>query len=167
MVGQKNQTGPLIRKINEHEHKILREIFYHAIFMPDDADPLPFSIVDHPDLVKYHENWGRKGDIALVAELEGKVVGASWCRLWKGLEKGYGFITDDIPELSMAVIPEYRGRGIGTALLSKLFGEVQAAGYTALSISVEKRNRAVKLYKRLGFKIKKDKFPDYLMQIDL
>jgi len=167
MVGQKNQTGPLIRKINEHEHKILREIFYHAIFMPDDADPLPFSIVDHPDLVKYHENWGRKGDIALVAELEGKVVGASWCRLWKGLEKGYGFITDDIPELSMAVIPEYRSRGIGTALLRKLFGEVQAAGYTALSISVEKRNRAVKLYKRLGFKIKKDKFPDYLMQIDL
>lgn len=167
MVGQENQTGPLIRKLGKKEHTILREIFYHAIFMPEDADPLPLSIVDHPDLVKYHENWGRKGDIALVAELDGKVVGASWCRLWKGLEKGYGFIADDIPELSMAVIPKYRSRGIGTLLLSELFREVKSAGYKALSISVEKRNRAVNLYKRLGFTIRKDKFPDYLMQIDL
>lgn len=162
-----NTIKPVIRKLEKNETGLLRELFYHAIFMPEDADPLPASIVDHPDLVKYHEEWGREGDIAVVAEAEGKIVGAAWCRLWKGIEKGYGFIADDIPELSMAVIPEFRSKGIGTLLLEELFRDVKKAGYKALSISVEKRNRAVNLYKRLGFKIVKDKFPDYIMQIDL
>ena len=145
----------------------MRDIFYHAIFMPEDADPLPMSIVDHPDLVKYHQDWGREGDIAMVAESEGEIVGAAWCRLWTDVEKGYGYVADDIPELSMAVIPDYRSMGAGTQLLEELFRAAKEAGYKALSISVEKRNRAVQLYQRLGFVIKQDKFPDYIMQIDL
>ena len=166
MVGQKSKIEPVIRKLEQHESGFLRDIFYHAIFMPEGADPLPFSIVDHPDLVKYHEDWGREGDIALVAESDGKIIGAAWCRLWKDKEKGYGFIADDIPELSMAVIPEYRNMGAGTDLLKELFLTVKEAGYKALSISVEKRNPAANLYLRLGFVILKDKFPDYTMRID-
>lgn len=162
-----NNIQPKIRKLQQHEEGVLRELFYHAIFMPEDADPLPASIVDHPDLVKYHQEWGREGDLALVAESEGKIVGAAWCRLWKNEEKGYGYIADNIPELSMAVIPEYRSKGVGTALLAKLFLAVKEAGLNALSISVEKRNRAANLYLRLGFAIVKGKSPDYLMQIDL
>lgn len=158
---------PVIRKLEQNEYGILRELFYFVIFMPEDADPLPTSIVDHPDLVKYHEEWGRAGDIAVVAESAGDIIGAAWCRLWVNEEKGYGFIADDIPELSMAVIPEFRSKGIGTMLLEELFQHVKDAGYKALSISVEKRNRAVKLYQRLGFVIAKEKFPDYLMRIDL
>lgn len=164
MTSRKN-TMPVIRKLEQNESGILRELFYHAIFMPEDADPLPASIVDHPDLVKYHNEWGREGDVAVVAELNKKMVGAAWCRLWKN-EKGYGFLADDIPELSMAVIPESRSKGIGTQLLEELIYYVKEAGYKALSISVEKRNRAVNLYKRLGFSIVKDKFPDYIMQIN-
>lgn len=167
MVGQKSKMKPVIRKLQQNESGLLRELFYHAIFMPEDADPLPFSIVDHPDLVKYHQEWGREGDIAVVAESGGNIVGAAWCRLWINEEKGYGFIADDIPELSMAVIPEFRSKGIGTLLLEELFQQVKEAGYKSLSISVEKRNRAVNLYKRIGFVIVKEKFPDYLMRIDL
>lgn len=158
---------PIFRKLRQNESGLLRELFYHAIFMPEDADPLPFSIVDHPDLVKYHKEWGREGDLAVVAESDDKIVGAAWCRLWVDEEKGYGYIKDDIPELSMAVIPEYRSMGIGTKLLTELFHAIQKAGFKALSISVEKRNRAANLYLRIGFKIVKDKSPDYLMQIDL
>lgn len=166
-MGQTNEIEPTIRKLEPEEIGVLRDIFYHAIFMPEDADPLPMSIVDHPDLVKYHQDWGREGDIAMVAESEGEIVGAAWCRLWTDVEKGYGYVADDIPELSMAVIPDYRSMGAGTQLLEELFRAAKEAGYKALSISVEKRNRAVQLYQRLGFVIKQDKFPDYIMQIDL
>ncbi len=166
-MGQKSEIEAKIRELEPQESGVLREIFYHAIFMPEDADPLPMSIVDHPDLVKYHQNWGREGDIALVAESDGKIVGAAWCRLWDKGDRGYGFVADDIPELSMAIIPEFRSMGTGTDLLEEFLRAVKEAGYKALSISVEKRNRAVKLYQRLGFSIVKDKFPDYLMRIDL
>jgi [ribosomal protein S18]-alanine N-acetyltransferase len=165
-VTSQKKIETVVRKLEQNEAAILRELFYHAIFMPEDADPLPFSIVDHPDLVKYHQKWGREGDLAVVADSEGKIVGAAWCRLWKGEEKGYGYIADNIPELSMAVIPEYRSMGIGTKLLTELFHAIKEAGFKALSISVEKRNRAANLYMRLGFKVVKDKSPDYLMQID-
>ena len=163
----KKPIKPDIRELKQHETGVLRELFYYAIFMPEDADPLPFSIVDHLDLIKYHQEWGRKGDIAMVADLDGKIIGITWCRLWENEEKGYGFIDNDIPELGVAILPEYRNKGIGTGLIKQMLNTVKEAGFKALSVSVEKRNRAVKLYKRLGFSIVKDKFPDYIMRIDL
>jgi GNAT superfamily N-acetyltransferase len=167
MVGQKDELKFTIRSLKKEENSFLREIFYHVIYMPEGADPLPFSIVDHPLLIKYHQNWGRKGDIAMVAEMDGKLIGAAWCRLWKDEEKGYGFITNTIPELSMAILPDYRNHGIGKYMLHELFRAAKDSGYKAISLSVEKRNRAVSFYRRNGFKIVKKDSPDYLMQKDL
>jgi GNAT superfamily N-acetyltransferase len=66
--------------------------------------------------------------------------------------KGYGYIDDETPELSIAVLPEYRGKGIGTDLLRHLIEEVRVR-HRALSLSVSSDNPAIHLYKRLGFEV--------------
>ncbi len=52
--------------------------------------------------------------------------------------------------IDIALLPEHRNRGIGTALIQKLSTEAAAAGQP-LRLSVLKGLRAVHLYHRLGF----------------
>nr|WP_319458296.1 GNAT family N-acetyltransferase [Mycobacterium sp. RTGN3] len=57
-----------------------------------------------------------------------------------------------MPELSIAVAPELRGKGVGGALLDELI--VLCTGlYEALSLNVHQRNPAVHLYERKGFRV--------------
>lgn len=52
--------------------------------------------------------------------------------------------------VDIALLPQWRNRGIGTALMEALFAEARLAG-KEVSISVEKFNPAARLYRRLGF----------------
>jgi ribosomal-protein-alanine N-acetyltransferase len=65
---------------------------------------------------------------------------------------GYGFVAADVPELSIAVAPEARGRGFGTQLLGALVAAARDAGHRAISLSVEPENPALRLYERPGFR---------------
>ena len=62
----------------------------------------------------------------------GGPIGAAWLRLLKGDERGYGHVDDETPELGMAVLPAYRGRGVRRgARVRGLFNhgqEVEALG---------------------------------------
>jgi ribosomal protein S18 acetylase RimI-like enzyme len=53
--------------------------------------------------------------------------------------------------VDIALLPQWRGRGIGTALIEALFAEAHGVG-KEVSISVEKFNPAQRLYRRLGFR---------------
>jgi ribosomal protein S18 acetylase RimI-like enzyme len=57
---------------------------------------------------------------------------------------------DEIRVMDIALLPEYRGRGVGTHLLDALLEEADAAG-RSVSIHVERNNPALSLYRRLGF----------------
>ncbi|HVT57329.1 MAG TPA: GNAT family N-acetyltransferase [Thermoanaerobaculia bacterium] len=57
---------------------------------------------------------------------------------------------DEIRLIDIALLPEHRGAGIGTALLRQLFAEATAAA-KPLRIHVERFNPALRLYSRLGF----------------
>jgi ribosomal protein S18 acetylase RimI-like enzyme len=59
--------------------------------------------------------------------------------------------------------PEHRGAGIGTKLLRELQDEARAAG-KSLTIHVERYNPALRLYKRLGFKIVEEQEVYLLME---
>jgi ribosomal protein S18 acetylase RimI-like enzyme len=100
----------------------------------------------------YVRNWGRPGDAGFLAEDEDvRPLGAAWYRFFTADEHGYGYLSPEIPELSVAVDPAYRGRGIGTALLEALRERARAEGVSALSLSVEEDNPALRLYEGLGF----------------
>jgi ribosomal protein S18 acetylase RimI-like enzyme len=88
----------------------------------------------------------RTGDVGFVAEAERNLVGAAWVRLLRGEDRGYGYVDDDTPELTVAVKREWRGRGVATALCRRLFEVVPR-----MSLSSDVRNPAIGLYQRLGF----------------
>ena len=62
----------------------------------------------------------------------------------------YGHIDDDTPSLAMSVCQKYRGLGIGTLLLKRLLQAEKLAGYSKISLSVQKSNYAVKMYEKVG-----------------
>ena len=78
-------------------------------------------------------------------------VGAVWRRLRDENDQGFAYLDEMTPELSMALPPEYRGRGMGTALLKQLLAEATGE-YPAISLSVSPNNPAQGLYERLGFR---------------
>ena len=57
---------------------------------------------------------------------------------------------DELRIVDIALLPEYRGRGIGTELLTRVLNEARASG-KAVRIHVEKNNPAYRLYRRAGF----------------
>lgn len=64
---------------------------------------------------------------------------------------GYGYVDALTPELSIAVVPEYRGVGIGRCLMTSMLVELRLHGNPQVSLSVETDNPALQLYKSLGF----------------
>lgn len=109
-------------------------------------------VLSHPELTRYHEGWGRFGDIGVVAESDGVFAGIAFCRLFTAADHGYGYVDDATPELAVAVEEGWRGRGVGTMVLKGLAGEVRRVGFGALSLSVDPANPARRLYEWLGYR---------------
>ena len=68
----------------------------------------------------------------------------------------------EIRIMDLALLPTYRGRGIGSRLLRQIMAEAQADGLQ-VTIHVEKFNPALRLYQRLGFRVLKDKGVYYFL----
>lgn len=129
--------------------EMLREA---AAWRAEDARSLDAVLADPRNAV-YVEGWGMEGDVGIVAQDEGGVpVGAAWYRRFTVDAHGYGYLGPGVPEVTLAVEPEWRRRGVGTALLAALSGAARARGVRALSLSVEPDNPAVRLYERAGFR---------------
>jgi ribosomal protein S18 acetylase RimI-like enzyme len=109
------------------------------------------QVTADPHLARYVAGWPRAGDFGTIAVVDGVPVGAAWCRLFDAAEPGYGFVADDVLELSIGVLPDHRGAGIGTALLAAVVEQATARGLRAVSLSVEDGNPARALYERAGF----------------
>lgn len=110
------------------------------------------SVQSQPHLARYATNWGKRiGDCGYVISLAETPVGAAWLRLWLGEDQGFGFVSKEIPELAMAVLPAYQGQGLGTRLLAKILEEAKDK-FPGVSLSVRADNiAAVRMYDRLGF----------------
>jgi ribosomal protein S18 acetylase RimI-like enzyme len=144
-----------IRQANLNDESFLWEILYEAIYIPAGKDAPPRSVLEDPDVARYLLDWGREHDHGWIAEdfESGKPIGAAWLRLWDDDTRGYGFYDPTYPELTIALLPEARGQGIGTRLMEHLITEAHDAGYPGISLSVSCQNPARHLYERLGFRI--------------
>lgn len=151
------QISYIIRSLEITDVSFLWEMLYQALYVPPEANPLPRNTVFEPELAKYVQNWQQDRDdlglIAVLAESQTQ-IGAAWLRMFTRDNPGYGYVDESIPELSIAVLPEYRGQGIGTNLLIQLFAEASNC-YSAVSLSVSSDNPALHLYHRLGFEVVK------------
>ncbi|WP_422369730.1 GNAT family N-acetyltransferase [Hoeflea sp.] len=91
----------------------------------------------------YHAFCTRSWPDILVAEWDGELAG------WGACEKADDFITD------LWVLPEYQGRGIGTALLVRIEHGIRERGYPSARLDTHARNAgAIRLFKRLGYRVK-------------
>jgi ribosomal protein S18 acetylase RimI-like enzyme len=139
-----------VRPATSADESFLREMVFAALFVPDGQPPFAREVLDQPDISHYYRGFGhRPGDVGLVAlRPSGEPVGAAWVRQLTGDDPGYGFVDDETPELTIAVGPAHRGRGLGTRLLAELSRAVPRC-----SLSVDHRNPACRLYERCGFTI--------------
>jgi [ribosomal protein S18]-alanine N-acetyltransferase len=141
-----------IRASNDADEKFLWEMLYQAIYVPE-GEPRPSKeILKNPEISQSLKNWGRRGDAALIATSGETPVGAVWIRLFDDTNKTYGFVDPQTPLLGMALLPEYRGKGIGTVLLEKILTVAKELGFEQVSLSVDPDNPALRLYERVGFK---------------
>ena len=155
----------IIRKIKESEIDFLEEMLYEALFVEKGQPPLPESIVFDPSLSKYTEAFGsNKFDLCLVAAKNGKPVGAAWGRCFSAENPGYGFLDTETPELSIALKEQFRNQGIGAQLIKELIELYQKMQVKSISLSVDKKNPALRLYKRIGFNVQKETEKSVVMQ---
>jgi tRNA (cmo5U34)-methyltransferase len=127
------------------------------------AAPPPRDVIFKPEIYIYIKDFGGIHDIGLVAEKDGKIIGAAWTRIIPA----YGHIDDETPELAISVLPEHRGQGVGTELLSHLFDLLRWCNCWRTSLSVQKANPAARLYQRMGYKIVRENQDDFIMVKDL
>ena len=156
--------GNVIREIRPEEIPLLNDFLYEAIFIPEGVPAPPRSIIENEDLQVYIRDFGKKADDrCLVAEVEGKVVGAVWTRMMND----YGHIADDVPSLAISLYKEYRHKGIGTDLLREMLQQLKRDGYPQVSLSVQKANYAFRMYLKAGFEVLKETVEEYLMVCNL
>ncbi len=149
-----------IRKICEEEYGLLEDFLYEAIFVPRGVSAPPKSIINKPELQVYIANFGReKDDIGLVAEVGEKAVGAVWVRIMND----YGHIDNNTPSFAISLYYDYRGLGIGTALMKEMLNILKDRGYKQASLAVQKSNYAVRMYQKVGFETIDENEEEYIM----
>jgi GNAT superfamily N-acetyltransferase len=153
-----NEDHPSLRMLRlriaqRDDVQLLRVLLYEAAFWRSNVARPPLDeALANPELARYAEGFGRPGDFGILAEVGAEPLGGAWWRHFQAGAPGYGFVDEATPEVSAAVLPDHRGRGIGTALLGALEREARDRGIDRLSLSVERDNPAVALYERLGFR---------------
>ncbi|MEJ7553237.1 MAG: GNAT family N-acetyltransferase, partial [Aquificaceae bacterium] len=140
-----------IRRAEEKDIKILVDLYLLGY------KGLEEYSYTHPDDVQAYLNWLFRRDVAGIwlAEEDSKVVGfvasdGNW------FSKREGKVVDAIHEL--VVLPEYRNRGIGRALVQKALEYFKSRGLDMAELWVGDENKqAIDFYKNLGFE-ERDRF---------
>ena len=148
-----------IREIGKSEYPILSDFLYEAIFIPEGMDTPPKTIIEQPELQVYIADFGKADDWCFVAETKEKIVGAVWVRIMND----YGHIDDETPSFAISLYEEYRHFGIGAALMRTMLQFLKDKGYKQASLSVQKANYAVNMYRKTGFEVVDENEEEYIM----
>jgi GNAT superfamily N-acetyltransferase len=133
----------MLRAVGQQDMRFLRDLLRHAYHWRMAQDP------DLP-VFRYVQNWGRAGDAGVVAFDGPNAYGAAWYRLFPASAPGFGFVDEETPELTIAVVPSHRGRGTGGELLEALLTQARADGFTRVSLSAEPGQTG--FYEQHGFR---------------
>ena len=157
-----------LRLAEESDLAALEEMLLEAVNWSSEGTLVTLDDLRANDtLVRYVDDWPRDDDAGVIAEEADRVVGAAWFRRFSQDRPGFGFIDEFTPEVSVAIAPGWRGKGIGSQLLDALIEIGRERGFEGLSLSVDSRNQAVHLYRRLGFVVDRDEDVSYTMRLQL
>ena len=132
----------MLRPADQQDMRFLRDMLRHAYH---------WRIAEDPDLpvFRYVQNWGRPGDAGVIASAGPNAYGAAWYRLFPASAPGFGFVDEQTPELTIAVVPSQRGSGTGGELLEALLERARAEGFTQISLSAQPGQTG--FYEKHGF----------------
>lgn len=133
--------------LRSSEQKIVTDMLHYAMRLDD----VKKSLADIPKLAIYEEFYGfTSKDLGLYALADNQLAGAAWIRRLNAEHGSNGYIDDNTPILTVAVIPAFRGRGIGSSMLEQLLIEAGAL-YERISLSVVSNSPAMRFFERHGF----------------
>ena len=134
----------MIRPAGQRDVRFLSDMLRHAYYWHVGEDP------DKP-VARYVRGWGRPGDVGVLAVEPSGPVGAAWYRRFHESEAGFGFVDERTPEVTIAVVPARRGRGLGKELMEALLEQARRDGVARLSLSVEPGSAQERFYAKFGF----------------
>lgn len=152
-----------IREMIPEEYSLLSDFLYEAIFIPEGVQKPDRTIIHQPELALYIEDFGQADDICLVADVQGKPVGAIWSRIMND----YGHVNEETPSLAISLFEDCRNRGIGTMLMKAMLQRLKEAGYRQVSLSVQKANYAMHMYEKAGFRTVRENLEECVMVREL
>jgi RsiW-degrading membrane proteinase PrsW (M82 family)/GNAT superfamily N-acetyltransferase len=146
------QPQPVLRQATADDLDLLAEMLVEATNWDGVRGTTRATVEADPKTWRYLDGWQRPTDFGVVAQDGTRSIGAAWARFGTRKDAGYGYVSDDVPEVTIAVSPEARGRGVGRAMLAALMYSAQDLGLPGLSLSVEDGNRdARSLYEKVGY----------------
>ena len=136
----------VVRRGTAQDVRFLRDMLHHAYYwkerMPDEG-PGPVQL--------YVKAWGRPGDAAMIALVDGFPAGAAWFRRFRASSPGYGFVDEQTPELAIAVVPNARGKGVGARCWRRCSSAPGVRATPPSASASTASTRAIALYEQHGF----------------
>lgn len=160
---------------------VLREIGNCVIRRCDPEDIIPVMEINMKTLPEHYSDYFYESLLSelpesfIVAEIDKKLVGYIMCKIEYGFSnfKKLGFVKKG-HVVSVAVLEEYRKKGIGRVLVEEAISGVKIKKSDELYLEVRcSNNEAVRLYEKIGYIIKqrlkayyRDGEDAYLMAIE-
>ena len=150
-----------IRRARAEDGSFLTDMLVEAVNWSPEWKPRSRQrVLADSKTARYIAGWPRDTDLGVIAEAASadparpaEPAGATWLRFLPAAEPGYGFVAEDVPELSIGVAASWRGRGLGRALLRAVAEQARGQGISRISLSVERKNYAQRLYLSEGYRI--------------
>jgi len=156
----------LLRQSVQSDMPFLREMLYESVYWRSIAkgnNPSFEEALADPDVNKALIDWGREGDVAIMAQVNSIPAGAAWYRFYTDDNFIRGYVQKTIPTLVTAVHRDYRRQGIGVKMLEWLVDHASKHNIPKVSLMVSKDNHAISLYRKCGFQEYADKGDALLM----
>jgi GNAT superfamily N-acetyltransferase len=109
----------------------------------------PYALSNDSNTDIYTMAYGLKNtDLGIYSLTNNVVSGAAWIRLFNELHGAAAYVDNVTPVLTLAILPDMRGNGIGTLIMNQLLQEA-AVVYEKISVLSNKDSEG--FYQKLGF----------------
>ncbi len=140
-----------VRQLESYEYDILPLFLYNSIFQSDDEEMLEYSVIKDQSYAKYINDFGKDTDFAVAWELDGRIAGIAWVRLFDEADESFGYVDEITPELTLSVLAGYDDQLIGPELISIVFNELRLQGAQKVSVGLDIIDCYTSMYEKLGF----------------